>query len=46
MQKVYKKGKKEGRIRQREKLICHVIATDVSARPTGVLELGGPSKFS
>lgn len=44
LQKVCKKGRKEGSFRQREKLIHHVTATDISARPTGVLELGWPSK--
>lgn len=30
----------EGRIRQREKLICHVVATKVSDNPVGKVTLG------
>ena len=35
-------GGKEGRIGQREKLMCSEVATEASANPTGALEVGWP----
>lgn len=35
-------GGKEGRIGQREKLMCSEVAPEASASPTGALEVGRP----